>query len=327
MQDDTRKNPRWFRRLHCSTRSATKPGMLAMILAGLAATAMISACAAPTVAGTSSSGASAGASTKGPGVDKKLRSMLPASIRSSGVLKIATTTSNAPMDFATANGTPEGFDIDLATAAAKLLGVKPQFFETEFNGLIAAELSGRSDVIWGAMNDNATREAQVTFVDYFKHGFSLLVPKGNPQNITSISDFCGHTFAEEQGSVFQTLVPQLSQQNCTSKGKPAIKISIYPDNPSTFQALSTKRVDAIMAAQEQVAYEASINQQLQQVPSIDLDVVHYGVGIKPGNTQLVTCMKATVQKLIQDGTYAAIAKKWKLQAQAIPAAVINQPSA
>jgi polar amino acid transport system substrate-binding protein len=313
----------WFakplRTAYRSTRSAPRRGALTFALAGLATAALVSACAAPSTTSTGASGtasATAAAAIPASGVDQQLRAMLPASIKSSGVLRIATTTGNAPMDFATVGGTPEGLDIDLATAAAQLLGLKPQFFETQFSGLIAAESSGRTDVIWGAMNDNALREKQVTFVDYFKHGFSVLVPKGNPKKIQSPADFCGLTFAESQGSVFQTLVPQLSQQNCTSKGKSPINVTIYPN-----------RVNAIMAAQEQVAYQADLNSALDAVPSINLNVVHYGIGVTPSNTQLIACMKATVEKMIENGTYMDILNKWKLQAQAIPTAVINQPSA
>jgi polar amino acid transport system substrate-binding protein len=329
--DSSNSAGRFARPLHLARRGARRHGGLSLALAGLASAAALTACSVPSTSATGASGSqpatATAASIPKSSVDQQLRAMLPASIKSSGVLRIATTTGNAPMDFATANGTPEGLDIDLATAAAQLLGVKPQFFETQFSGLIAAESSGRTDVIWGAMNDNAQREKQVTFVDYFKHGFSVLVPKGNPQKIESPANFCGLTFAESQGSVFQTLVPQLSQQNCTSKGKSPINVTIYPDNQGTFQALATNRVNAIMAAQEQVAYQADLNSALDPVPSINLNVVHYGIGVLPGNTQLIACMKATVEKLIENGTYLDILKKWGLQAQAIPAVVLNQPSA
>lgn len=321
---------------HTFGRTARVRGGLTLTLAGLATAVAVSACAAPSVSSSAPAGsgapagsasASAPADIPSSGVDAQLRAMLPDSIKSSGVLKVATTTGNAPMDFATSDGTPQGVDIDLATAAAQLLGVKPQFFETQFSGLIAAENSGRSDVIWGAMNDNALREKQVTFVDYFKHGFSVMVPKGNPKNIKSPADFCGLTFAESQGSVFQTLVPQLSKENCTSKGKKAINVTIYPDNQGTYQALSANRVDAIMAAQEQVAYQSQLNSALQQVPSINLNVVHYGIGIAPKNTQLVNVMKATLEKMFENGTYQQIVAKWKLQPQAITKVVLNQPTA
>lgn len=327
----------YTRRPRGGSRPGAKRGAVGLTLAGLVTASALAACSAPSVGGSSSSSAGAaapasasastGATVTAGSVDQQLRAMLPAAIKSSGVLKIATTTGNAPMDFATDDGTPQGLDIDLANAAAQLLGVKTQFFETQFSGLIAAENSGRTDVIWAAMNDNAVREKQVTFVDYFKHGFSVLVPKGNPHSIKSPADFCGLTFAESQGSVFQTLVPQLSKENCTSKGKPAVNVTIYPDNQGTFQALSTNRVDAIMAAQEQVAYQSDINPALEPVPSINLNVVHYGIGINPSNTELVNAIKATVQKLMDNGTYTQIVNKWKLQAQAIPQAVINQASA
>jgi polar amino acid transport system substrate-binding protein len=257
-------------------------------------------------------------------VDETLRAMLPAGIRASGVLRIGTTTGNAPMDFATADGKPQGVDIDLSKAAAQLLGLKTQYTETEFSGLIAGQLAGRFDVIWAAMNDNALREKQVTFVNYFKHGFSVLVPKGNPHHVAAPADFCGLKFAEAQGSVFQTLVPELSQSNCVSQGKAPIKVEIYPDNQSVTQALTAGRVDVVMAAQEQVTYIADLNSQLQAVPTINLSPVQYGIGITPGNTALVKALQATLTKMVANGSYAAIVKKWKLQDQGITKITVNQ---
>ena len=279
--------------------------------------------------GSSKSGASPGGASAVPAqaADATLRNLLPEAIKSSGVLRIGTTTGNAPMDFATSDGKPQGLDIDLSTAAAQLLGLKVTYTETQFSGLIAGQLADRFDVIWGAMNDNPLREQQVTFVNYFKHGFSVLVAKGNPHNVKSPADFCGLNFAEAQGSVFQTLVPQLSQENCLSKGKPAINLNIYPDNQSTYQALSTNRVDVIMAAQEQVTYEGGLNDQLQPVPDIDISPVQYGIGITPGNKALIAAIKATVEKMIANGSYAAILKKWNLQAQGIAKVTTNHPDA
>jgi polar amino acid transport system substrate-binding protein len=291
----------------------------ALALGGLLA---VTACSGSSGAGSGSATPEGGGAPR-QAVDKTLRAMLPADIRAGGVLRVGTTTGNAPMDFATADGSPQGLDIDLANAAAQLLGVKAKFTETEFSGLIAGQLAGRFDVIWGAMNDNAEREKQVTFVNYFKHGFSVLVPKGNPHHIRSPADFCGLKFAESQGSVFQTLVPQLSQSNCVSRGKAPVKVEIYPDNQSATQALTANRVDVIMAAQEQVTYISDLNSQLQAVPKINISPVQYGIGITPGNAALVKVMQATLTRMVANGSYAAIVRKWKLQDQAIAKITIN----
>ncbi len=298
-------------------RGVTVP---ALVLGGLLAA---SACSGSSGAGDRPAGAGGGGAPAA-SADPALRALLPADIRSSGVLRVGTTTGNAPMDFATSDGKPQGVDIDLANAAARLLGLKAAFTETEFSGLIAGQLAGRFDVIWGAMNDNAEREKQVTFVNYFKHGFSVLVPKGNPHKVAAPADFCGLKFAESQGSVFQTLVPQLSQSDCVAKGKAPIKVEIYPDNQSATQALTAGRVDVIMAAQEQVTYISDLNNLLQSVPTINISPVQYGIGVTPGNTALVKTLQATLDKMISDGSYAAIVKKWNLQDQGITKITVNQ---
>lgn len=251
-----------------------------------------------------------------------LASMLPASIRSAGVLKIGTQAYAAPMDYTDNSGNPIGADIDLAKALASSLGLKAQFTVTNFNGLIPGSLAGRWDLIWASMNDTALRQQQITFVDYFKSSTTVIVQKGNPKNITSTADFCGLTFGEQQGSAYQPILATLSQQKCA--GKKPIVIQTFPDFATVYSAIAVGRVDAALQSLEGNAYEAKQTPTLETPNGIQLDPVHYGIGIDPKNAQLIKAVQAAMNQMIKDGTYKNILAKWGLTAGAVPTAALNQ---
>jgi polar amino acid transport system substrate-binding protein len=74
--------------------------------------------------------------------------------------------------------TPVGSDIDIGTAIAKLMGVKAEFKNTTFDGIIAALLATKCNAVISGMNDTAQRRKAVGFVDYLAVGQSLLVMSG-----------------------------------------------------------------------------------------------------------------------------------------------------
>lgn len=301
------------------------------VSAGVVAALVLCACSSAgsgdssTRAGSTESGAANSSAVPNPAEVTALHDMLPDAIKSSGVLRVATTTVNPPMDYASDNQ-PMGVDVDLARAAGAVLGVKIQFSESELNGIIPGVLSHRWDVMWPGMNDTAVREQQVTMVDYTRHAFTVAVAAHNPKGIKSLADFCGLTFSEVQGSVFQSLIPSLSQDNCVSAGRPAIKLETYPDTAGAFQSVAAGRADAVLDAEELNAYQAQRSSQLEALGGISLSPVHYGIGILPSDTALINAMRGAIDELIENGTYKAILDKWKLGFMAIPKALINHPT-
>lgn len=307
------------RRLH-------RRGAAAALALALCATA--AGCSAGSDPSTTTSAAAAQPTAAIPSLQPvaALHAMLPESIKSSGVLRIGTVTVNPPMDFAGPNGQPMGVDVDLAKAVAQVLGVKPQFSEASLDAMIPGVLSGRWDVMWPGMNDTTAREKQVSVVDYVKHSFSVAVQAGNPKHIASTADFCGLTFGEVQGSVFQNLLPTISAQQCAPRSKPAIVVDTFPDNATAFEAIASGRIDAMLNALELIEYQAQHSPSIQAIQQISLQPVHYGVGVLPGNTQLITAIQAAINELIKDGTYQKILQEWNLTFMAIPQALVNHPT-
>src|SRR5437764_2865710 len=150
-----------------------------------------------------------------------LAGMLPANIRSAGVIKVGSDIEYAPIEVYNPQHIPAGLDVDLASALGKQLGVTFKFIDdTDFNGIIAAMLAGRFDIIMSAMTDSKVREKQVNFVDYFIAGESVIVAKGNPKHITGVNEsLCGTTVSVQTGTVEADDLVTLNKK-CTQAGTP-----------------------------------------------------------------------------------------------------------
>lgn len=152
---------------------------------------------------------------------------LPQKYQDSGVIKVGTDASYAPME-QTENGKIVGIDPDLADALSQQLGVRFEFTNGKFDGLITSLYTGRSDVVMSAMSDTKARQEGlddkgkktgkgVDFVDYYTSGSSLLVKKGNPKGIKSLADLCGQTVAVQRGTIYQDAF-KAQKTACGSKG-------------------------------------------------------------------------------------------------------------
>ena len=71
---------------------------------------------------------------------------------------------------------------------------------------------------------------------YFKAGFSIAVPKGNPKKI-SPDDLCGHSVAVQTGTAQETTAQQKSKQCVKANKKPVDLLSYASQSDATTKAV------------------------------------------------------------------------------------------
>lgn len=115
--------------------------------------------------------------------DDKIAAMLPQKIAESGKLTVGMEMTYAPAEFVAEDGkTPEGYDVDLAKALAKTLGVKADFISSSFDSIVPS-VGSKYDLGITAMTITEEREDSVDFVSYYKAGSMWVVKKGNPDKV------------------------------------------------------------------------------------------------------------------------------------------------
>lgn len=258
--------------------------------------------------------------------DDALAAMLPPAIVSAGKLRVGSNIQNPPNNFYAADGkTPTGSEVDLIKAVAAKLGLTAEHSDMAFSSLITSLETGRVDVTMAAMNDTAERQQKIDFVDYFTSGITIMVQKGNPQGVKGPDDLCGKGVAVNLGSSQETYAKEQSQK-CLAQGKPEVALSVTDSDTGNQNQLRTGRVAAILndlPTAVYVAKTAGDGAFFEVVPLAPINGGPYGIGVNKQNPQLSAAIKAALQALIDDGTYAKILTNWDIKQGAITKAAVN----
>lgn len=287
---------------------------------------LLSACGSGKTSSSSKKSASVSVSS-----NTSLHDLLPQAIKDKGQLIMATDASYAPIEFTNDGGkTFQGFDIDLAKAIAKELGVTLTIKNAQFDGILAGVNGGRFDFSMSAFTDNKAREGQNDFVTYYTAGTSIGVKKGNPDKIQTQDDLCGKKVAAEKGTIQIDALTKTKNDDgsltlrgtCLSKGKPAPIAVPLPDQNGVNQAVISGRADAFTGDSPIVAYQGKLEGGQIQLAGATTDKAPYGIAFKKGSPLAPVFQKA-VADLIQNGTYTKIIETWGLQDGAVTESKIN----
>lgn len=259
-----------------------------------------------------------------PGVvrNETLAARLPASVRSAGVLKVATDLT-PPISFHGADGGLVGIDADLATALGVILGVEVQMTDVGAGAaIVPAILSKRFDVSISGINDDPELEKQVDVIDYMYDATTIMTIQGNPLGIASMADLCGRRVAVPVGT-FQNRMVEAASAKCETP----IEILSLPKMPDVLQAVRTGRADATVNGYATSVYttanQVGNGKGLQALPDIRLAVGYLGMLTGKDTPELRDTLVAALEQMVAAGGYKAIMEKWGLGPLAVEAVKVN----
>ena len=97
-----------------------------------------------------------------PGQAQSLPVLTLEGVRRAGKLRIGCEATYPPFTFRD-RGEIVGYDVELATAMCRSLGVTPEFIDTQWSGVIPALYAGRFDIIMSSMSYTRARLERVAF--------------------------------------------------------------------------------------------------------------------------------------------------------------------
>jgi polar amino acid transport system substrate-binding protein len=259
---------------------------------------------------------------------------LPQRIRTAREIRVGSDISYAPVEFYDAFapdvldrpvGEPEpqvrGIDPDLATELGRKLGVRFSFVNTGFDELIPSLQDGKFDVIISSMTATPERAREISFLEYFQAGTSILVAKGNPERIRAMGDLCGATVTLQAGTIHEELVAA-QQPDCGAR-----PIKARPLESGTQVVLEVKfgRADAALADFPVAAYNAKVSGQGRdfQVVGEQIDPGPYGIGVRKDDADLQAVLQEALRAVIEDGSYDRVLTKWNVTDGALKTAKVT----
>ncbi|WP_424214994.1 ABC transporter substrate-binding protein [Streptomyces sp. BI20] len=274
-------------------------------------------------------GGPAPASTDNPVAEVKkvdaIAALLPADVRAKGSLRIGTSV-GAPPSAYYPNGQdkpPAGQDIDLADAAAKVLGITLERQDASFETILPALGSGKYDLGTGNFGVTTERLKTIDFVTYINDGQGFAVKTGGDRltkPVKDLTDLCGLIVGTGAGTTFEKTLTA-KKDVCEKAGKKPYEVKVFSDNGATVSALRQGRVDTVMSTINGLRYQAS--QPAAQTTFLgEFKRLDVGFAFKKG-TPLAPAFQAAVNELVKNGTYERILRKWGTQESAIPKSEIN----
>ncbi|WP_243274602.1 ABC transporter substrate-binding protein [Streptomyces albus subsp. chlorinus] len=270
----------------------------------------------------------------GGGAGSGLNAKLPQKIRDKGVIQVGTDAAYKPMEYKE-GADIVGLDVDLANAMGKKLGVRFQFTNGTFDGLITSMQTGRFDMIMSAMTDTKDRQEGlddkgkkagkgVDFVDYLSAGSSILVRKGNPEKIDSVDQMCGRKVATQRGTTSHEILKKQTRK-CVGDGKGKIDVEAYDTDDEARVRLKTGAVVADVSDFPVAANAAKTGGDFEVVGD-QMESAPYGMAVSKDNRELRDALRAALDAIIEDGSYKQALEKWGVQDGGVKKAAINAGS-
>lgn len=169
-----------------------------------------------------------------------------ADIKKAGVLRIGCEAAYVPFTYRDDSGKIVGFDVDLLDRFVKPLGVKAEFVDTQWSGVIPALYAGRFEMIPG-MSYTKERLQRVGFsIPYADASQALLIRIGDKDKVKTIVDMSDKVLGIKLGSPGETLKVKLDEQLKKERGKGFKDVKTYDDHPSAYLALAQGSVDGVL---------------------------------------------------------------------------------
>ncbi|MBE9606901.1 ABC transporter substrate-binding protein [Acetobacteraceae bacterium H6797] len=249
---------------------------------------------------------------------------LPASIRAKGTMVVANVPNYPPMEMKDpATGKLVGFDIDLGEAIAKRLGLTIQWQETSFDQMIASLRTGRVDVILSGMSDKPDRRGVADFVDYLRSGSQVFTQARRAGELNTLESLCGRSVGASRRTNFVVVLKEWSDANCVAKGKPAINVIGTEGSADARTQLRQGRIDAAMQGGETLPYIMAQEPNTYALVGEPMGYTLMGIATNKEQPAMQAAIAEALKALVADGTYAALLKKWSLDASGITEVTVN----
>jgi polar amino acid transport system substrate-binding protein len=245
-----------------------------------------------------------------PGSASAASPMAPKRIADAGAIVYCSDMTSPPIEFLDENTKPVGSDIDIGTE--KRFGVKADWKNIPFKGLVPALLAQQCDAVISQLFDKPERRQAIDLVDYMNSSEAFLVHAGNPKKVHSIEDLSGHKVAVENGTTIQELIEEQNKK-FQAAGKKTADVVVFPKDTDALQALQIGQVDVYGTTLESAAYYMDKSPKTFEVAGPPFHQILTGIGLRKNDPGMAEGVQKAVDAMKQDGTLLAILKKWHIE--------------
>ena len=227
-----------------------------------------------------------------------------------GTLMIGTEAAYVPYEFFK-DGQIIGYDPDIMAIIGQKLGVKVQFIDTAWAGIIPALYAGKFDCIVSAMTITAPRAEKVLFSMPYADASNAILLRGDETRIKTADDLSGKIIGVQLGSAAAGIIKTF-EAKLKAKGLPGYaSVKEYEHYPEAYQDLINKRVDAVVNSRStMMVVMRDAPGKFKLLGGVSDITAYFGMAFRKEDGALRDFVNTGLGALKKDGTLAKLQDKW-----------------
>jgi polar amino acid transport system substrate-binding protein len=219
-------------------------------------------------------------------------------IKADGKIVVATEGAFAPFNYFQ-GAKLTGFEVELAEALAKKMGVKLEWKTISFDALLPGLAQNRWDMVLASFAITDERSKSVTFSNPYYCSGGVIVAKD--PNIKEAKDLAGKVVAVQTGTTYMEKL----------KSMPGVKeVKNFPRDTDAHLALINGRADAWISDRFLVKSALESNPKLGLKLGGYLLVEKIAAAVRKDNASLASAINKAIADVMADGTYKALSEKY-----------------
>jgi His/Glu/Gln/Arg/opine family amino acid ABC transporter permease subunit len=219
-------------------------------------------------------------------------------VRSSGRLRVGIDATYPPFGMAE-GGDFSGFDVDIARAIARELGVRAELINASFDGVFPALQNGSFDVIISAVTITPERSQTLLFSDPYIAAGQQIVVRGDAA-IAGQDDLAGRTVGVQINTTAQFSMEK----------RPGVTIAKYNTIDLALLDLQNGRIDAVASDGPVLRYMIRRSFPALKTAGTEYTDEQFGVVLARTSDDLRRAVNAALWRIQDSGEYATIYGRW-----------------
>lgn len=225
---------------------------------------------------------------------------LLAQIRDKGEITIALEGNWSPWGYHDEDDKLVGYDVEIGEKVAEKLGVKANFVEGLWDGLLAGIESGRYDMMINGVDVDETRQAKYELSTPYAYNRTVVIVRADDDSIQKMEDLSGKTTANTLQSTYANVAESYGAN-----------VQPVDDFIQTIELLTSGRIHATLNAEVSFYDYLSIHPDAPvKIACIDPQSTEVAIVMPKGETALREAVDKALEEMRADGTLTGLSEKY-----------------
>ena len=208
---------------------------------------------------------------------------------------------NAPLLFLAPENMSKrlGFEVDFATALARQMGMKAEFVQNQWDGLIPGLGRREYQVAINGLEITPEHSEETTFSIPYYVTYEQMIVRGDDHRFHEVEDLRNKSIGVLKGSLAEKILLDMGD----------FDVKTYESEVLALEDLKNRRITATLIDHPLAKYYAAWDKKYRLIGK-PIGRVYYGVAMPKSDTLLASQVNNAIRQMIANGTLRKIYEQW-----------------